>query len=163
MGNYGEAAQRQRKIARLWFRGYTKEEIVEATGISTGQVAEDLRVIRFQLQPQTIQGLEYYRNKSRARLDMIRKKAWELVDDRVLGESARIAALEVARKVEDLQTKVDGIVTGKMTEGPDKRATELQKQLLKLAPQAGGDGHNKSSNEVVKDALTNTSPEAISS
>lgn len=158
-----EAAKRQSKIAKLWYQGYTREEIVEHTGYPSRQVVEDLKVIRAALYPATIKTIEYYRNKSRMRLDMIRKRAWEFVEAALDKDSARVAALRLIRDVEDLQTKVDGIVTEKMAAGPERKAEELQKRLVAIASaKDGGNGHDEKEDKTVEDALTNKGPEEVS-
>ena len=155
-----EASRRQRDIARLWFKGLTKEEIADKLKLPQRQVTEDLKFIRFSLQPRTIKSIEYYRNKSRARLDMIRQKAWDIVDGDMIKDGARVAALRLVREVEDLQTKVDGIVTDKLGAGPDKRAEELQRKLVAIASQKDkGNGHEKEEDDLVKDAVTDDSSE----
>lgn len=155
--------QRQQKIAKLWHKGHTKEEIVEETNYSPKQVSEDLKIIKLQLTPKTIRTIEYYRNKSRARLDMIRKKAWEMAEDDTIKDGARISALRLVREVEDLQTKVDGIVTDKMPAGPEKKAEELHKRLVEIASQKDkGNGHDEKEEELVKDAVTDTRTEEAS-
>lgn len=160
-----ETSKRQREIARLWFKGLTKEEIAEKTSITQRQVSEDLKFIRLSLQPRTIRSIEYYRNKSRARLDMIRQKAWELVEaGGPIKDGARVAALRLVREVEDLQTKVDGIVTDKLGAGPDKRAEELQRKLVAIASQKDkGNGHDKEEDALVKDAVTDKGAEEANS
>ena len=155
-----DRSKRQREIARLWFKGLTKEEIAEKTGIPQIQVSEDLKFIKFQLQPRTIRSIEYYRNKSRARLDMIRQKAWDFVEEGDLKDGSRIAALRLVREIEDLQTKVDGIVSDKLSAGPDKRAEELAKKLVAIASQKDkGNGHDEKEDGLVKNAITDEGAE----
>lgn len=149
-------ARRQADIAQLWFRGYNKEEIVEKTGLPVRQVSEDLKIIRASLHPATVKTVEYYRNKSRTRLDMIRKRAWEFVEGTDFAkEGTRVAALRLVKDVEDLQTKVDGIVTDKAPAGPERRAEELAKKLVAIAENKDkGNGHDEKEDKVVESELT---------
>jgi len=88
---------------------------------------------------------------------MIRKRAWEFVEDKTFAkEGAKVAALRLVKDVEDLQTKVDGIVTDKAPVGPERRAEELQKKLVEIATgqKEKGNGHDEKEDKVVEDELT---------
>lgn len=153
-------AERLHKVTELWLRGNTKEEIVKTTGYSPKQVSADLKIIRFQFQPKTLKTIEYYRNKARARLDMISKRAWEFVEDSLDKDSARVSALRLVKEVEAERMKVDGIVTDKMVAGPEKKAEELSRRLVEIASQKDkGNGHDEKEDEVVSDALTHPGSE----
>jgi len=153
-------AERLHKVTELWLRGNTKEEIVKKTGYSPKQVSADLKIIRFQFQPKTLKTIEYYRNKVRARLDMISNRAWGFVDDADVRHGARVSALRLVKEVEAERMKVDGIVTDKMLAGPEKKAEELSRRLLEIASQKDkGNGHDEKEDEVVKDAVTDQGAE----
>ncbi len=139
-----KTGDRQRKIAKLWFKGYLGPDIAVKLGYTSKQVSEDLKVIKGQLQPKTFRAIEYYRNQSRRRLDMLRKEAWEIAETLEAKSGAKIAALRLVKDIEDLSVKVDGVVTDKMPAGPDRKAEELGKRLVAIAQgNNGGNGHKE--------------------
>ena len=131
----------RKKVAELWYKGYTQPEICEKTGLSKKQVSDDIKVIKRLLEPKTIRQVEYYRNQSRNRLDIIRKSAWGIYSNKNSRYGARVAALNVLLKVEELSAKVDGVVADKGTAGPDKKAEELSKELVAIAKGKKDNGH----------------------
>jgi len=126
-------SDRRKKVADLWYKGHLQHDIAKAMGITIKQVSDDLKVVKRLLEPKTIRAIEYYRNRSRHRLDMIRKAAWEMADESEVSSGAKVAALRLVKEVEELTVKVDGVVGEKMTAGPDRKAEELMKELRTIA------------------------------
>ena len=136
-------SERRRQVSDLWYKGYLSQDISKAMGLTLKQVSDDLKTVRKLLEPSTVRAVEYYRNRSRRRLDIIRKAAWEIADSLEAKSGARVAALRLVKEVEELSTRVDGIVAEKMVAGPDQKAKELMKELRMLAEGKDGNGHKE--------------------
>lgn len=134
-------SERRKQVANLWYKGYLNQDIAKKLGLTPKQVSDDLKVVKKLLEPKTIRAIEYYRNRARHQLDMIRQAAWELVENEGARHGARVAALRLIKDVEELSVKVDGVVSEKMPAGPDKKAAELDRRLIAIAKGNGGDGH----------------------
>jgi len=153
-------AKRQQKIVNLLRHGYTNQQISEVLEYPLRQVAEDVKIIKFHMQPKTVRSIEYSRNVIRDALRSIKKDAFDFFNDINNKETARVAALRVRLDAEKLQAQVDGAITEKVTFGPEKKSEELQRKLVAIASQKDkGNGHEEKEDGLVKDAVTDEGAE----
>jgi len=130
-------ARKRTVVANYFFKGFEQHEIVAATGLTRKEVLSAVQSIKEQLKPKTIPEMEYYRNKSRKLISIGLSTAFSIVDDEKNSRypGLRLRALSVIKDYAKLQADIDGVTGEKVTAGPDKRASDLMRELKQLASQ----------------------------
>ncbi len=144
--NKTQLKARREKVAELFLKGYTREEIAEKRDMTPMEVSSDLKMVKRQLEPKTIRETEYFRNKIRRQIDLGRVRVWDMIDANVKNTSIVLSAMRIDKEYLKLMAEVDGVISVKMPTTAPREATALLKEIAKLeakAKEPGGDGHKE--------------------
>lgn len=136
--------KRREMVADLYFKGYLRPAIAErlkkeGMEVSTRTISKDLQLIKKQLRTKSIATLEYRKAKYLRALDQVRSDAWALRERFGKEPSACFASHRVVISALDLQAKIDGVITEKISVAPG-RIEELQKELIGIEKEAKAKG-----------------------
>ena len=142
-------AERQTLIIELWFKGYTRQEILaRVKGASDIEVRKVYRLIKERLTPKSIEALEYRRNKCCTKILLVQSTAWNIISE-TKNDVMKLSALRVITSSQELEAKVEGVTQERLVVGPEKEATKLLEEIKKLEtesrsfPNGKDDGHKE--------------------
>lgn len=157
----------QAQVAGLFFRGFTKKDIIDHLGYPEGEIQNHLNVINSNLSPSTAHMIEYRRNKLLNKISLVQKKAWELFEEAGKmtkgGEDTKLSSLRVVISSQELEAKVEGVTQEKIAVVPaDKQADGLLQKIKEMEEKARkvplddgpkGNGHKEATAEPLPDFL----------
>jgi len=135
-----ETTQRRQKVAKMWWQGYTRQQIADRLSVKMGVISRDVSAIEGRLSPKTERTLKYLQNSAVERLRPIQVLMWEIIEANA-NDNIKISAARLAKDVEEQVNKVRGIIGERLVEAPDKRLSELVKLGNEISLRAKGDGH----------------------
>ena len=152
-----ERDERRQKVAELYLQGISSpSEIGEVLKVSSHTIVKDLKFLRRHIEDRAIKTLEKRKNKSLSRINLVIRKAWEIFDNtKYVKPETKLSAQRVIISALELEAKVDGLISEKLTVGPELASQALMKRLRdieeKAKAEAEGNGHKEGE---VDNALT---------
>jgi len=126
-----ETTKRRQQVARLYWRGYNRQQIADELHLPKALIISDVKAIERFLSPKTDKTLKYLQNSAVERLRPIQVLMWEIIDQ-TPRDNIKISAGRLVKDVEEQVNKVRGIIGERVTEAPDKALAELIKQAKKV-------------------------------
>lgn len=140
---------RRQRVAELYLQGISSPgEIAKQLNVSSHTIVKDLKFIRKHIEDKAAKTLNKRKNKSLARINLIIRKAWEIFDNKQYTKpETKLSAQRVIISALELEAKVDGLISEKLTVGPEQASQALLKKLrdieARAKAEADGDGHKE--------------------
>ena len=136
-----EADQLRQIVTSLFLKGYNQDKILEdlqtkGYEVSPATLGVALRKVKRQLHKKKTEAIEYRKRKYLKALDEIRSDAWDLRQKFANQPSACFASHRVNISALELQAKIDGVISEKLTVVPDAEIIKLKKELKETEERA---------------------------